>query len=168
MPRKIGSLVGVGLLLSVFLLSLAAAQQQDRPAQEETTTQESGQSSQPAAQQQPRQPEQTPGAPVDDPAALLGVMVSTEFILGSNIQDTNGEDLGQITQLIINPDTGLVSYAVVSGGGFMGIGEKSIVIPWRAIKLVRDKSNIILNVSKTVIEEAPEYPHEGASAEQSQ
>ena len=88
---------------------------------------------------------------------LPGLLLSTESILGSNIKDPQGEEVGEVKQLMIDPQTGVVKYAVVSVGGFLGMGEKTIIVPWHTLEVARDGRSVVLNASKQLLQDAPEY-----------
>jgi sporulation protein YlmC with PRC-barrel domain len=88
---------------------------------------------------------------------LPGLLLSTESILGSNIKDPQGEEVGEVKQLMIDPQTGLVKYAVVSVGGLLGMGEKTIIVPWNTLEVARDGRSVVLNASKQLLQDAPEY-----------
>ena len=46
-----------------------------------------------------------------------------------------GENLGKIEELMLDLETGRVAYAVLSFGGFLGMGEKLFAVPFEALKL---------------------------------
>jgi sporulation protein YlmC with PRC-barrel domain len=88
---------------------------------------------------------------------LPGLLMSTESILGSDLKDPQGKDVGKIKQLMIDPQTGVVKYAAVSVGGFLGMGEKTIIVPWNTLEVARDGRSVVLNASEQLLKEAPEY-----------
>jgi sporulation protein YlmC with PRC-barrel domain len=68
-----------------------------------------------------------------------------------------GEDLGKIEEIMIDVPTGRVAYAVLSFGGFLGMGDKLFALPWDALKLNEDEHEFILNVDKATLENAPGF-----------
>ena len=76
-------------------------------------------------------------------------------IMGAHLKNQQKEDLGAISNLVINPETGHIRYAVVSTGG------KKVVIPWSAISSESTMSgtapNLTVNVSKDKLSNAPEF-----------
>jgi sporulation protein YlmC with PRC-barrel domain len=56
-------------------------------------------------------------------------------IIGTKVKNPNGENLGDIKDLVIDPENGQVVYGVVSFGGILGIGDKLFAIPWDALVL---------------------------------
>jgi len=83
------------------------------------------------------------------------VLASTASLLGSKVRDLQGEKVGTVQHLLINPRTGLVLYAVVSIGGFLGMGEKTLIVPWQALEVTRDDNALGLNISEQWLQQAP-------------
>lgn len=137
-----GVFFGVLALLGLALLGGAAAQQQ----------QQTGQATQ--APPSPQAPASSQGA---TPTSLPGVLLSTETLLGTDVKSAQGEEVGEIRQLMIDPRSGRVLYAVIGMGGFLGLGEKDILVPWSAMDVARDGSALVLNVSRQLLQQAPEY-----------
>jgi sporulation protein YlmC with PRC-barrel domain len=74
-----------------------------------------------------------------------------------NVVNMAGEKLGEITEIMIDVPTGRVAYAVLSVGGFLGIGDKLLAVPWRALQIDPSNHRFVLNVSKERIKEAPGF-----------
>jgi hypothetical protein len=55
----------------------------------------------------------------------------------------------------MNPRTSLVLYAVVSIGGFLGMGEKTLIVPWQALEVTRDGNALVLNISQQWLQQMP-------------
>ncbi len=95
---------------------------------------------------------------------ILGVgnMVSREnpqflsagTIKGDKVVNRAGEDLGKIEELMIDLEDGRVAYAVLSFGGFLGMGNKLFAIPWKALSLRPHEHAFLLDVDKEVLEKA--------------
>jgi len=67
------------------------------------------------------------------------------------------EDLGTIEDLMIDIDSGRIAYAVLSFGGFLGLGDKLFAIPWSALKVEAAEKRFVLNISKDLLEQAPGF-----------
>jgi sporulation protein YlmC with PRC-barrel domain len=82
--------------------------------------------------------------------------VSLNKLKNYKVVNDAGEDLGNIEDLMIDLQNDRIAYAILSFGGFLGMGEKSFVVPWRALelKLYEDNLIITLNVQKEVLEKA--------------
>ena len=88
---------------------------------------------------------------------MQGVLLSTETLLGSDVKNPQGQDVGDLKQLMLDPHTGRVMYAVVAIGGFLGMGGKTVIVPWNALEVTRDGKSLVLNVSPQMLQQAPAY-----------
>lgn len=84
-------------------------------------------------------------------------VLSATTIIGNDVVNQAGETLGQIEEIMIDRHTGDVAYAVLSFGGFLGLGEKYFAVPWRAMTVNTVDHNCILNVSEDRLKEAPGF-----------
>jgi sporulation protein YlmC with PRC-barrel domain len=84
-------------------------------------------------------------------------VLSANTIIGDNVRNSAGEDLGRIEELMIDIEGGRIAYAVLSFGGFLGLGDKLFAIPWQALRLVTDEHRFVLDVDKSVLEHAPGF-----------
>ena len=83
--------------------------------------------------------------------------VKASSIIGTSVVNSTGESLGDIKEVVIDPRTGRVAYAVVSFGGFLGMGEKLFAIPFSAFEYNVSKSEYVLDISKERLEAAPGF-----------
>jgi hypothetical protein len=67
------------------------------------------------------------------------------------------EDLGKIEHLMVDLANGRIAYAVLSFGGFLGMGDKLFAIPWSALKVDTVEKQFILNLDKEVLKSAPGF-----------
>lgn len=84
-------------------------------------------------------------------------VISAGTVKGDKIRNAKGEDLGDLKELMIDTDTGRIAYAVISFGGFLGLGDKLFAVPWEALTLDTENHAFILNVSKEKLENAPGF-----------
>ncbi|QDM17688.1 PRC-barrel domain containing protein [Tardiphaga sp. vice352] len=66
----------------------------------------------------------------DETVSLIG----SDKVQGSAVFDADGNKIGSIERLMIEKSSGRVSYAVVSFGGFLGIGDDHYPLPWPSLK----------------------------------
>jgi sporulation protein YlmC with PRC-barrel domain len=85
-----------------------------------------------------------------------GVFKASELI-GMKVEGTDGKTLGDIQDLVINPDDGAIDYAVLDFGGFLGIKDKYFAIPWDALEVAADKSRIVVDATKRDLTNAPGF-----------
>lgn len=81
-------------------------------------------------------------------------VVPTDKIIGVKVKNPSAEKLGEIHNLVIDKATGHVCYVTVGVGGFLGIGEKDIAVPWNALRYDAEKECFILNADKRTLEDA--------------
>jgi len=60
-------------------------------------------------------------------------LIESDRVEGTTVYDPNGNSIGSIKRLMIEKISGQVSYAVMTFGGFLGIGEEEHAIPWSAL-----------------------------------
>ena len=78
-------------------------------------------------------------------------------LVGNDVYNTKLEDLGNIKDILLDMRTGHVSYAVLSFGGFLGLGEKLFAVPWQALKLDTENKRFTLDADKARLEGAPGF-----------
>lgn len=88
---------------------------------------------------------------------MLPINLSSSSINGTDVVNAQGENLGDIKDLMIDTNTGRVSYVVLSFGGFLGIGDKYFAIPWEAFSIDTDENEMVLNIPKEKLENAPGF-----------
>lgn len=78
-------------------------------------------------------------------------------LIGNDVYNAQEEDLGDIKEIMLDVASGRVSYAVLSFGGFLGMGEKLFAVPWAALKLDPVNHRFILDVDKERLKNAPGF-----------
>jgi sporulation protein YlmC with PRC-barrel domain len=85
--------------------------------------------------------------------ALMGA----DTLLGNDVYNGAGENLGTIKEFMIDMSAGRIAYAVLSFGGFLGMGDRLFAVPWQALKLDTANKRFTLNVSKDKLKSAPGF-----------
>jgi sporulation protein YlmC with PRC-barrel domain len=83
--------------------------------------------------------------------------LSATTLIGDPVVNRVGENLGKIEDLMIEPERSRVSYAVLSFGGFLGMGNKLFAVPLQAMKLSREEKRFVLDVDKERLKNAPGF-----------
>ncbi len=82
-------------------------------------------------------------------------------VIGLNVMTPNNEDtIGEVNDLVFDGENGTVRYAAVSVGGFLGIGDKIVAIPWKSFESRKDadgNSYLSLDTTKEKLEKAPGF-----------
>lgn len=84
-------------------------------------------------------------------------LISSEDVEGTEVYGPDRSDLGEIDHLVIDKSSGRVAYAVMSFGGFMGLGHSHYPIPWSALKYDPELGGYRANISEAQLRDAPEF-----------
>jgi len=84
-------------------------------------------------------------------------VLSASTLIGDAVHNNAGENLGKVEELMLDLEKGRIAYAVLSFGGFLGMGNKLFAIPWDAFSLDTDEHAFMLNVPKDRLENAPGF-----------
>ena len=93
------------------------------------------------------------GIATDETARLI----ASNKVEGTAVYDRQGERLGAVYNFMVDKFTGQVAYAVMSFGGFLGIGESYHPLPWKALTYDRRLGGYVVDVDKDRLEQAPRY-----------
>ncbi len=80
-------------------------------------------------------------------------------LIGMNVRNSQGEKLGTVEDLVVNMNTGKISYLAIGFGGIIGFGEKLFAVPMSETKFERgtNESYFVLNVPKEELKTAPGF-----------
>ncbi len=84
-------------------------------------------------------------------------LMGADTLMGNDVYNKDGEDLGDIKEFMIDMASGKISYAVLSYGGLLGMGDKLFAVPWSALKLDTVNKRFTLAVVKDSLESAPGF-----------
>ena len=84
-------------------------------------------------------------------------LMGANTLIGNDVYSQNNEDLGDIKEIMLDTNSGKVCYAVLSYGGFLGMGEKLFAVPWHALKLDTDNKRYVLNIDSAKLDSAPGF-----------
>ena len=77
-------------------------------------------------------------------------------IIGASVKNTQGENLGKVDELVIDPHDSRIKTAVVSMGGVLGIGAKSVAVPWDKLTMGSGTDDaVVVAMGKDELEQAP-------------
>lgn len=115
----------------------------------------------PAAPAAEAQPQVTPAAPAtgaqaEQVMAVEEVMMKASTLLDFNVSNVQGEDLGVISDLVVDTSTGQIPYAILGSSGFLGFGGENVLIPFSAFALSQTGNELLLPfASADQIQNAP-------------
>lgn len=153
-------LFSTSALIAPFLIGAALAQ--DAPVTPEPTDP-------PATEQLETEQLETDSAPTTDEAATApapsetivqqqaGNELRVDWITGTQVRSHQDENIGSIAELIIDQETNTITAAILSVGGFLGIGAKQIAVRFDELEVDFDAREIHLNLTREEADAAPEY-----------
>ena len=86
-----------------------------------------------------------------------GNLISAERVRGTAVYDSSGEKIGTIDSVMLAKRSGKVAYAIMSFGGFLGMGEKFHPLPWDMLDYDTDIGGYRLPTTGTSFKDAPAY-----------
>ena len=89
-------------------------------------------------------------------------LIGSDKVEGTSVKRPNGDHLGEIRRLMIEKATGRVSYAVMSFGGFLRLGEAFYPVPWEKLSYNPALDAYELDISAEQLNEAPQFADEAA------
>lgn len=84
-------------------------------------------------------------------------LMGAATLIGNDVYNELGEDLGEIREIMLDVSSGYVSYAVLSFGSFLGMDRKLFAVPWGALTLDTTNKRFTLRVSKDRLRRAPGF-----------
>jgi hypothetical protein len=84
-------------------------------------------------------------------------LIGSDKVEGTDVYSAGGESIGSIERIMIDKISGKVAYAVMSFGGFMGIGEDYYPVPWSQLTYDTNLGGYRTNITKEQLDRAPKY-----------
>lgn len=84
-------------------------------------------------------------------------IVNANDVIGVDVENHQGDNLGKIEALMLDKFTGKVAYVVLSFGGFLGMGDKLFAMPWSIFSYDKTKECFLINVDKEKLKNSPGF-----------
>ena len=84
-------------------------------------------------------------------------LIGSDKVEGTPVYRSNGDKVGTIERIMIDKRSGKVAYAVMSFGGFLGIGEDYYPLPWSLLTYNTRRDGYEVNISEQQLKGAPKY-----------
>jgi sporulation protein YlmC with PRC-barrel domain len=84
-------------------------------------------------------------------------LIASDKVEGTAVYNHDGEKLGTVRNFMVDKTSGKAEYAVMSFGGFLGIGEDYHPIPWDKLNYNADKGGYLVDLDKDALMNAPRY-----------
>jgi sporulation protein YlmC with PRC-barrel domain len=86
--------------------------------------------------------------------------IESSRLIGMKVKSSQNKDVGEISQLIVDPSSGKISHVVIGKGGVLGVGEQRVALAWSDVKVQPDpdaRNRWVAMVDQTKIDSAPRY-----------
>lgn len=94
-----------------------------------------------------------------------GSLISAEKVRGTDIYNRRGDNLGEVENVMIDKLSGKVAYAVVTFGGFLGIGAERRALPWNVLSYDIDLGGYLVDADDEVLRTTPIFAESQADPE---
>ena len=96
------------------------------------------------------------------PSAAVAVdetdrLIASDKVAGTEVFDRSGARLGAVYNFMVDKVTGRVAYAVLSFGGFLGLGERFHPLPWAALTYDPTRGGYVVDIDRDTLERAPRF-----------
>ena len=84
-------------------------------------------------------------------------LIASNRVEGTAVYNRQGEKLGTVDKFMVDKRSGKVEYAVMSFGGFLGMGDSYHPLPWNVLKYDTNQGGYVVDLDKQILQEAPSY-----------
>jgi hypothetical protein len=109
-----------------------------------------------------RQPDTRGGREMAIESRETGNLIGSDKVEGTAVYGADSEKIGTIERVMIDKLSGKVSYAVLSFGGFLGIGDDHYPLPWQSLKYDTNLEGYVTGITQKQLEGAPKYSNENS------
>jgi hypothetical protein len=83
--------------------------------------------------------------------------IASNRVEGTTVYGPDGRKVGTVHSFMVDKLTGRVAYAVLSFGGFLGLGQRYHPLPWSSLRYDMGREGYVVNVDKAMLEGSPSY-----------
>jgi sporulation protein YlmC with PRC-barrel domain len=84
-------------------------------------------------------------------------ILTASTLTGDRVRNPAGDNLGSIEEIMLDLESGRIAYAVLSFGGFLGIGDKLFAVPWSTLRVDQGEHEFVLDIDRAALEKAPGF-----------
>jgi uncharacterized protein YrrD len=84
-------------------------------------------------------------------------LIASDKVEGTNVYRSNGEKIGQIERVMLGKKSGKVAFAVMSFGGFLGLGHDHYPVPWERLSFNEMLGGYEVNITDRELQSAPKF-----------
>jgi sporulation protein YlmC with PRC-barrel domain len=96
-------------------------------------------------------------ASLEDTTNPAGTLIAAHQVQGTTVYNIAHEKLGSVEDIMIDKASGRIAYAVLSFGGFLGIGDRFYPLPWEKLRYNTQVGGYVVDVDRETLEGAPSY-----------
>jgi hypothetical protein len=93
------------------------------------------------------------GLPIDETRRLI----ASDKVEGTSVYGPDGSSLGSVHNFMVDKATGMVAYAVLSFGGFLGLGARYHPLPWKKLTYDTNRGGYVVDMTKEELQRAPSF-----------
>lgn len=101
---------------------------------------------------------------LDDTTNTTGRSIAARQVQGTTVYNTALEKLGTIHDVMIDKASGRIAYAILSHGGFLGVGDRYFPLPWEKLNYDTEMGGYVVDIDRDVLEGAPSYTDPATAA----
>ena len=102
-------------------------------------------------------------ASLEDTANPSGHLIAAKQVQGTTVYNVAREKLGSVEDVMIDKSSGRIAYAILSFGGFLGIGDRYYPLPWEKLRYDTEMNGYVVDIDRDVLEGAPSYTDEATA-----
>ena len=95
-----------------------------------------------------------------DQAATRGPgpeVMAASTLDGDRVMSSDGDEVGKVKEIMLDVESGRIAYMVMSSGGFLGIGDKLLAVPWNALTLDAARKCFVIALNSERVKNAPGF-----------
>ena len=96
-------------------------------------------------------------ATLNNPSDTTGRLIAASHVSGTSVYNLAGEKLGSIYDVLLDKRSGRTEYAIMSFGGFLGIGDRYHPLPWQVLTYDEAQGGYVVDIDRGRLEGAPSY-----------
>ena len=96
-------------------------------------------------------------ATIDDPRDTGGDLIAASKVNGTAVYNTDGDRLGSVYDVLLDKKSGHADYAILSFGGFLGLGDRYHPLPWSQLRYDTLRGGYVVGLDRAQLEAAPHY-----------
>ena len=94
---------------------------------------------------------------VENPDDTSGRLIAASKVNGTSVYNSNGDKLGSVYDVMLDKLSGKSEYAIMSFGGFLGMGERFHPLPWHVLHYSEQQGGYVVDLDRSQLEGAPSY-----------